>query len=77
MREIQRIQEYARSTGDAARPRWPMIVFRSPKGWTGPKEVDGKTVEGSWRAHQLPIAVHDGAPGAGAVAEELPPGGAL
>ena len=63
VREIQRIQEYARTSEDAARPRWPMIVFRSPKGWTGPKEVDGKPVEGSWRSHQIPIPVHDGKPG--------------
>ena len=63
VREIQRIQEYARTSGDAARPRWPMIVFRSPKGWTGPKEVDGQPVEGSWRSHQIPIPVHDGKPG--------------
>ena len=63
VREIQRIQEYARSTGDVTRPRWPMIVLRSPTGWTGPKEVDGKPLEGCWRAHQVPIAVHDGAPG--------------
>ena len=63
VREIQRIQEYARSTGDVTRPRWPMIVLRTPKGWTGPKEVDGKPLEGCWRAHQVPIAVHDGAPG--------------
>lgn len=46
VREIQRIQEYARTSGDASRPRWPMIVLRSPKGWTGPKEVDGATIEG-------------------------------
>ena len=63
VREIQRIQEYARTSGDASRPRWPMIVLRSPKGWTGPKEVDGKQVEGSWRAHMAPIPVHDGQPG--------------
>ena len=63
VREIQRVQEYARTTGDAARPRWPMIVFRSPKGWTGPKEVDRQPVEGSWRSHQIPIPVHDGKPG--------------
>ena len=63
VREIQRVQEYARTTGDAARPRWPMIVFRSPKGWTGPKEVDGQPVESSWRSHQIPIPVHDGKPG--------------
>ena len=63
IREIQRIQEYARTSGDPARPRWPMIVLRSPKGWTGPQEVDGKAVEGSWRSHQIPIPVHDGRPG--------------
>ena len=55
IREIKRIQEQARQTGDATRPRWPMIVFRSPKGWTGPKEVDGLPVEGTFRAHQVPI----------------------
>src|ERR1700743_1161135 len=55
--EIHRIQEAARkgSAEDAKRPRWPMIVLRSPKGWTGPKEVDGKPVEGTWRPHQVPI----------------------
>ena len=62
VREIQRIQEYARSTGDVTRPRWPMIVLRSPKGWTGPKEVDGKPLEGCWRAHQGPTAVPAGPP---------------
>ena len=45
-----------RSADDAKRPRWPMIVLRTPKGWTGPKMVDGKPVEGTWRAHQVPIA---------------------
>ena len=54
--EIRAIQQHARSSGDASRPRWPMIVLRSPKGWTGPKVVDGHKVEGSWRAHQVPIA---------------------
>ena len=53
--EIRSIQENARSTGNAERPRWPMIVLRSPKGWTGPKQVDGHKVEGFWRAHQVPI----------------------
>jgi xylulose-5-phosphate/fructose-6-phosphate phosphoketolase len=56
---IREIQSAARSGGNsasAARPRWPMIVFRTPKGWTGPKFVDGKPVEGTWRAHQVPIA---------------------
>jgi xylulose-5-phosphate/fructose-6-phosphate phosphoketolase len=54
--EIRSIQQHARSTGDVNRPRWPMIVLRSPKGWTGPKIVDGHKVEGSWRAHQVPIS---------------------
>ncbi len=53
--EIKSIQDHARSTGDITRPRWPMIVLRSPKGWTGPKEVDGHKVEGFWRAHQVPV----------------------
>ena len=57
IREIKRIQEYARTSGDASRPRWPMIVLRTPKGWTGPKEVDGHVLEGSWRAHQVPISM--------------------
>jgi xylulose-5-phosphate/fructose-6-phosphate phosphoketolase len=53
---IAEIQHAARQSGTAEqRPRWPMIVLRSPKGWTGPKEVDGKKVEGFWRAHQVPI----------------------
>ncbi len=55
VREIRRIQATAREHGTFTRPRWPMIVFRSPKGWTGPKEVDGHKVEGSWRAHQVPL----------------------
>jgi xylulose-5-phosphate/fructose-6-phosphate phosphoketolase len=58
--EISRIQEAARAGGDqpgnGRRPRWPMIVLRTPKGWTGPKEVDGVQVEGTFRAHQVPIA---------------------
>jgi xylulose-5-phosphate/fructose-6-phosphate phosphoketolase len=53
--EIRSLQQHARATGNATRPRWPMIVLRSPKGWTGPKEVDGHKVEGSWRAHQVPV----------------------
>jgi len=53
--EIRRIQQEARGSGKPLRPRWPMIVLRSPKGWTGPQEVDGKKVEGFWRAHQVPI----------------------
>lgn len=54
--EIRRIQEEARRTGIPDRPRWPMIVLRSPKGWTGPKEVDGHKVEGFWRSHQVPLS---------------------
>jgi xylulose-5-phosphate/fructose-6-phosphate phosphoketolase len=54
--EIARIQHAARQDGQLERPRWPMIVLRSPKGWTGPKEVDGLPMEGTWRAHQVPLA---------------------
>ena len=54
--EIRRIQSEARGSGKAKRANWPMIVLRSPKGWTGPKEVDGHKVEGFWRAHQVPLA---------------------
>ncbi len=53
--EIRRIQTEARQNGSAQRPRWPMIVMRTPKGWTGPKEIDGKKTEGSWRSHQVPM----------------------
>jgi xylulose-5-phosphate/fructose-6-phosphate phosphoketolase len=73
MREIQAIQQAARSPGNASRrgaprgaasaaasvdgaPAWPMVILRTPKGWTGPKEVDGKPSEGSWRSHQVPVA---------------------
>ena len=54
--EIRRIQQEARASGKPNRARWPMIVLRSPKGWTGPKEVDGHKIEGFWRAHQVPLA---------------------
>ncbi len=59
--EIRSIQDAARQNearngGNAGRPTWPMIVLRSPKGWTGPKVVDGKPIEGTWRAHQVPVA---------------------
>jgi xylulose-5-phosphate/fructose-6-phosphate phosphoketolase len=56
VQEIRRTQQAARKSGKATRARWPMIVLRSPKGWTGPKTVGGKTVEGYWRAHQVPMA---------------------
>ncbi len=54
--EIRAIQVAARSGGGGQRPRWPVIVLRTPKGWTGPKEVDGKKTEGSWRSHQVPMS---------------------
>ncbi len=54
--EIKQIQTEARTNGFKTRPQWPMIIFRTPKGWTGPKEVDGLPVEGTWRAHQVPLA---------------------
>lgn len=53
--EIRAIQKHARENNDATRPAWPMLVLKSPKGWTGPKVVDGKPVEGTWRAHQVPL----------------------
>ena len=55
VQQIRVIQKEARSSGKPDRPRWPMIVLRSPKGWTGPKEVDGHKVENFWRAHQVPV----------------------
>lgn len=54
---IREIQQHARTTGDTTRPAWPMLVFRSPKGWTGPKEWGGVPNENSFRAHQVPIPV--------------------
>ncbi|MEW2329983.1 phosphoketolase family protein [Micromonospora chersina] len=54
--EIAEIQRRARSGGEVERPRWPMIILRTPKGWTGPKDVDGKHVEGTFRAHQVPVS---------------------
>ncbi|MGB5450683.1 MAG: phosphoketolase family protein, partial [Sedimenticolaceae bacterium] len=53
--DIQRIQRDARAKGFGERPRWPMIILRSPKGWTGPETVDGKPIEGTFRAHQVPV----------------------
>ena len=60
--DIRRIQCDARAAGDATRPRWPMIVLKSPKGWTGPKVVDGLPVEGTFRSHQVPLLVDSGHP---------------
>ncbi|MCW8828171.1 MAG: phosphoketolase family protein [Gammaproteobacteria bacterium] len=54
--EIREIQRRARQERDTARPRWPMIILRSPKGWTGPKEVDGLKTEDYWRSHQVPLS---------------------
>ena len=56
MEEIKRIQHEARVNGNTMRPRWPMIVLKSPKGWTGPKVVDGQQIEGTFRAHQVPLS---------------------
>ncbi|WP_298135501.1 phosphoketolase [Acidiferrobacter sp.] len=55
MSEIQEIQRTARATGPGERPRWPMIILRTPKGWTAPRDLDGHHIEGFWRAHQVPI----------------------
>jgi xylulose-5-phosphate/fructose-6-phosphate phosphoketolase len=58
--EIRALQQQARTTNTPFRPRWPVIVLRSPKGWTGPKEINGHKAEGSWRSHQVPFSdVHD------------------
>ena len=81
VREIDDIQRRARDLGDTARPQWPMIVLRTPKGWTGPKVVDGVQVEGTFRAHQVPHrrrARQPRAPGpARGVDAVLPAGGAV
>ncbi len=61
--EIQRIQSNARNNNDNTRPRWPMIVLRSPKGWTGPKIIDGLQNEGTFRSHQVPLLVDADHPG--------------
>jgi xylulose-5-phosphate/fructose-6-phosphate phosphoketolase len=55
LEQVAEIQRRAREDGESGRPTWPMIVLRSPKGWTGPAEVDGLPVEGTWRSHQVPI----------------------
>ena len=54
--EIKAVQNDTRASGKAKRPQWPMIILRTPKGWTGPKEVDGKKTEDFWRSHQVPLA---------------------
>ena len=79
--EIAAIQEAARERGERARPRWPLLVLRTPKGWTGPHEVDGKQVEGTWRSHQVPLTAARGRPRPPAPARgvdaQLPARGAL
>ena len=62
IKDIRQIQKNARDKKDTTRPRWPMIVLKSPKGWTGPKEVDGLKVEGTFRAHQVPLLVDSAHP---------------
>ncbi|NJK75710.1 MAG: phosphoketolase family protein [Microcoleus sp. SU_5_6] len=61
--EIKAIQEKARTEGYSGRPQWPMIVMKTPKGWTGPKEVDGKKTEDYWRSHQVPFSEMASKPG--------------
>jgi len=61
--EIRQMQSKARNNSDATRPRWPMIVLKSPKGWTGPKIVDGLQIEGTFRAHQVPLLIDAAHPG--------------
>ena len=68
--EIRAIQRRAREDGDLSRPAWPAIILKTPKGWTGPKVVDGLPVEGTWRAHQVPIAAARDNPGHLALLEE-------
>ena len=68
--EIRRIQVDAREREVTARPRWPMIVLKTPKGWTGPKEVDGVAIEGTFRAHQVPLDQVASAPGHLALLEQ-------
>jgi xylulose-5-phosphate/fructose-6-phosphate phosphoketolase len=71
VREIRRIRQEARKSGvEVKRPRWPMVILRSPKGWSGPKEVDGHKVEGFWRAHQVPMAEMHAKPSHLALLEE-------
>lgn len=68
--EIKRIQSNARNNGDTTRPRWPMIVLSSPKGWTGPKVIDGKQIENNFRSHQVPLAVDEAHPGSVQILED-------
>lgn len=60
--KIKNIQKEARENGNTERPIWPMIILRTPKGWTGPKEVEGKQIEDSFRAHQVPVVISENSP---------------
>ena len=60
--DIRRIQTTRAQAASRSGPRWPMIVLRTPKGWTGPKEIDGKRDEGYWRSHQVPMSAMHGNP---------------
>lgn len=62
IRHIRQLQYAARHLGEVSRPRWPMLVLRSPKGWTGPRQVDGRPNEGTFRAHQIPLLISDTTP---------------
>jgi len=62
VQQIQQIQRSARAQGDSTRPRWPVIVLNSPKGWTGPKMVDGRPNEGTFRSHQVPLSIGPNSP---------------
>jgi phosphoketolase len=66
--DMAAIQRAARSGGDTGRPVWPVIVLRTPKGWTGPRTVDGQQVEGTWRLHRVPLAETHDNPGASGAA---------
>jgi xylulose-5-phosphate/fructose-6-phosphate phosphoketolase len=68
--DIHDIQNMAREKSDLNRPRWPMIILRTPKGWTGPKEIDGNKTEGSWRSHQVPLSEMSSKPGHIKILEE-------
>jgi xylulose-5-phosphate/fructose-6-phosphate phosphoketolase len=70
LEQIARIQREARADDRSTRPRWPMLVLRTPKGWTGPKEVDGLAVEGTFRAHQVPVTDFEAKPGHLRILEE-------
>ncbi len=67
---IKEIQTNARDNNDTMRPRWPMIILRSPKGWSGPKYIDGKKIEGNFRSHQVPLAVDESHPENVAILED-------